>query len=51
MEIKIVKIDEEFVIAELFNGERKVCPRGIFPQNIDIGCVMEVRIIKREELL
>lgn len=45
---KIIKIEEEFVIVELNNGEQKVCPRGIFPQKIEIGCVVEIRIVKSD---
>lgn len=39
MEIKIVKIDGEFVIVELNNGERKICPSAIFPDKYEIGDV------------
>ena len=34
MEVKIVKIDGEFVIVEIKNGEWKVCPKVIFPREI-----------------
>ena len=46
MELKIIKIDGEFVIVELENGERKVCPVAIFPQRIKEGD-MVVLVIKK----
>ena len=42
MEIKIVKIDGEFVIVELNNGERKICPSEIFSEKYEIGDVFVV---------
>ena len=45
MEFKIIKIDGEFVIVELKNGERKVCPIGIFPKEIKVGdCMFVARV-------
>lgn len=37
MTIKVIKIDGEFVIVELENGERKVCTAAIFPNGIKVG--------------
>lgn len=45
MEIRIVKIDGEFVIVKLINGEKKVCPIAIFPETIKVGDCVEIRII------
>lgn len=42
MEIKIIKIDGEFVIVELNNGELKVCPYEIFPVGIEVGDVINI---------
>ena len=42
MTIKIIKIDGEFAIVELENGERKICPIEIFPRKIkkdDYVCI------------
>ena len=44
MEIRIVKIDGEFVIVELMNGEQKVCPTEIFPENIVVGTVLVIKL-------
>ena len=46
MEIQIVKIDGEFVIVELMNGEQKVCPAEIFPKNIVVGAVLVIKLKK-----
>ena len=45
MEIRIIKIDGEFEIVELENGEQKVCPICIFPNNVKCGDVISVCII------
>lgn len=45
MEIEIKKIDGEFVIVELKNGEQKVCPKAIFPKRIKKGDAVCVKII------
>ncbi|MBR3791215.1 MAG: hypothetical protein IKK18_00785 [Clostridia bacterium] len=31
MELKVIRIDGEFVIVELANGVQKICPTAIFP--------------------
>ena len=42
MGIKIIKIDGEFVIVELNNGELKVCPCEIYPVWIEVGYVINI---------
>ena len=42
MNFTIIKIDGEFVIVELENGEKKICPLEIFPDNIKPGEVFMV---------
>ena len=44
MTIKIIKIDGEFAIVELENGERKICPIEIFPTGIKFGDIVSLRI-------
>lgn len=47
MVMKIVKIEDEFTVVELKNGEKKVCPTKIFPKDIRIGCVVVTRIVDK----
>ena len=47
MEMKIVKIDGEFTIVELENGEKKVCPTKIFPKEIRIGSIVVTQIVDK----
>lgn len=49
MEIKILKIDGEFVVVELKNGEKRICPTDIFPENIRIGD--SILILKKKILI
>lgn len=46
MTIKIIKIDGDFAIVEIENGEQRVCPVAIFPKNIIEGTVV---IISKKE--
>jgi len=45
MEIKIIKIDGEFVIVEIKDGVQKVCPKAIFPEKIKKGDVFRISLI------
>jgi len=45
MEMRVIKIDGEFVIVEFVDGREKVCPIEIFPQNLNIGDVV-ITLIK-----
>ena len=47
--IIINKIDGEFVVVELEDGNKYVCPREIFPENIKVGDKVKVTIEKIEE--
>ena len=47
MEIKILKIDNEFTIVELGNGEKKVCPIQIFPEEIKMGSIVLTKIVDK----
>jgi len=42
MELRIAKIDDEFVVVELENGIRKVCPKAIFSGEIKIGDIFVI---------
>ena len=46
MELKIIKIDGEFVIVELKNGERKVCPTAIFPEGTVCGDIISIQVME-----
>ena len=44
MELKIIKIDGEFTIVELKNGEKRICPTDIFPTSIKTGdCIITLK--------
>ncbi len=45
MILKIIKIDGEFVIAELENGQAKVCPIDIFPGGVTVGDVIRIEVV------
>ena len=45
MELKIVKIEGEFVVVELPNGIQKVCPLEIFPGEMTVGSWIRVRVV------
>jgi len=42
MELSIAKIDDEFVIVELEDGIREVCPKAIFSGEIKIGDIFVI---------
>ena len=42
MEIKVIKIAGEFVVVELKDGRRKICPIEIFPENLSVDDVVVV---------
>lgn len=42
MEIKVIKLDGEFVIVEITNGELKICPIEIFPDEIKKGSIVSI---------
>ena len=44
MEIKVIKIDGEFVVVELNDGRQKVCPVEIFPEGFSEGDIAIVLI-------
>jgi len=44
MEMRVIKIEGEFVVVELVDGKQKVCPIEIFPQNINMGDVVVILI-------
>ena len=44
MKLRIIKIDGEFVIVELEDGEQKVCPSSIFPKEITTGSTIKILI-------
>ena len=46
MTLKIIKIDDEFVIVELNGGQKKICPTDIFPVGILVGDVIKIEVIK-----
>jgi len=48
MEVKIIKIDGEFVIVELNNGGQKVCPAEIFPKEIKLGDRVQIIIVNKK---
>ena len=45
MELKIVKIEGEFVVVKLPNGIQKVCPLEIFPEEMTVGSWIRVQVI------
>lgn len=47
--IIVDKIDGEFVVVELEDGNKYICPREIFPDNIAEGDFVKVTIEKKEE--
>ena len=48
MEIKIIKIDGEFVVVELVDGRQKICPIEIFPRELKRGDIIIIAIKVRE---
>ena len=46
MMVKIIKIDGEFAIVELKNGEKRICPVDIFPSGVCVGDIINITIIK-----
>lgn len=42
MELKVIKIEGEFVVVELNNGEQKICPSAIFSDTYEIGDIFAV---------
>ena len=45
----IVKIDGEFVLVELDDGKKVICPRELFPENIKVGDAIKVTVENKEE--
>ena len=40
----IDRFEDEFVVVEMPDGKKEICPRAIFPQNVKEGDVVEVVI-------
>jgi len=49
--IIIDKIDGVFVVVKLEDGNKFICPREIFPENIKVGDVVKIMIDTKEEKL
>lgn len=47
MEFRILKIEGEFVMVELSNDACYVCPKAIFPKEIEVNSVVEIVILKK----
>lgn len=47
--IIIDKIDGEFVVVKLEDGNKYVCPREIFPESIKVGDAVKIIIDSKEE--
>lgn len=47
--IIVDKIDGEFVIVKLDDGNKYVCPREIFPEQIKVGDAVSITIENEEE--
>jgi len=50
MEVRIVKIEGEFLIVELPDGEKKVCPTVIFPVHVNVGDFFCIKKIEKRNI-
>lgn len=46
MKISIERIEGEFVVVKLPNGELKICPIEMFPEELKIGDIVEIKILE-----
>ena len=46
MDLKIIKIDGEFAIVELKNGEKRICPIDIFPDDLKVDSIIRIEIVR-----
>ena len=45
MFLKVIKIDGEFVLVELKNGQRRICPTDIFPVGVSVGDMIKIEVV------
>ena len=48
MKIVIVKIKRNLAVAELPNGDQKICPIEIFPEGIKESDIVTIKIVDEE---
>lgn len=46
--VTIERIDDEFVVVKISNGELKICPIEIFPAEVKAGDAVSIEIVDKK---